>query len=162
VLYATRRRAPTAQGAANYEGKAGSDERGGGGGADWSGGVHRAEAGWGPGGGGSGRGGAGVGVQTGSGVGGGDGGRGAHGGGADRARQAAAADAGRQRRAAGPGAKVPGLLRLRRAHRAGRGGALALARQRHRRHPVLPLRRPQLLAQGSSPSRARKPLPCFL
>jgi hypothetical protein len=77
-------------------------------------------------------------------------------------RAATAADAGRQRRAAGPGAQVPGLLRLRRAHRPRRGGALALAQQRHRRHPVLPLRRPQLLAQGSFPSRARKPLPCFL
>jgi hypothetical protein len=105
---------------------------------------------------------AGVGVRARSGGGGRDGGRGAHGGGAYRARQATAADAGRQRRAAGPGAQVPGLLRLRRAHRPRRGGALALAQQRHRRHPVLPLRRPQLLAQGSFPSRARKPLPCFL
>ena len=100
--------------------------------------------------------GAGPGVRAGFGVSGADGGRRAHRGGADRARQAAAADAGRQRRAAGQGAQVPGLRRLRCAHRPGRRCALALARQRHRRHPVLPLRRPQLLTQDSFPSPTRK------
>lgn len=82
-----------------------------------------------------------------------DGGRRAHRDGANRACEAAAA-----RRTATPrsrqGAQVPvasPIASIARTIR-GEGDALALARQRHCRLQVLPLRCPQVLAQGSFPS----------
>ncbi|KAJ6801976.1 putative ADP,ATP carrier protein [Iris pallida] len=89
-----------------------------------------------------------------SGGGGGHGGDRPHRGGADRACEAHPPDAGEQRRhtrALRPPEppEVPRDGRLHRQDRQGGGGPLVVARERDQRHPLLPLRRPQLLPQGS-------------
>jgi len=70
------------------------------------------------------------------------------GGGADRAREDAAAEPGRadpHRQAVGA---VQGHRRLLRPHRPGRGRPVAVARQHHQRHPLLPHAGAQLRVQG--------------